>query len=277
MPRCTAPGYPEAFVTVDDVNFMRGGRPYRYVGANLWTAMSLGAAASGDRARLRRELDRLLELGISNVRIMAGSEGADDVLGRVSPTMQRSPGEYNMDVVEGLDYALAEIGARGMSAVLCLNDMWQWSGGFAQYVQWSTGATPPTMPPGAAKDTDWQAHQEFACTFYSDATATRFFEQHLAFLLGRTNSVNGRRYVDDPALMAWELANEPRGLSDASGYRSWIRSATAFIKARDCAHLVTIGSEGETPWPSYVHNEPVRDHGPVDYMTIHIWPQNWGW
>ena len=123
----------------------------------------------GDREReglrlllelLWRELDRLLALGVSNVRLLAGSEGADGVLGRVAPTMRRAPGEYNMDVgaqqrtlaaarsdnlklmrllnvpaaaphrelsspcrraaVEGLDYALAEIGSRGMNAVLCL-------------------------------------------------------------------------------------------------------------------------------------------------------------
>ena len=40
-----------------------------------------------------------------------------------------------------------------------------------------------------------------------------------------------------------------------------------------------MGSEGPTPWPSYVNNDLRQDHGSehIDYVTIHVWPQNWGW
>src|SRR5688572_12683605 len=51
------------------------GRPYRYAGTNMWYAAYLGADAEyGNRARLGRELDRLVELAIDNVRILGSSE-----------------------------------------------------------------------------------------------------------------------------------------------------------------------------------------------------------
>src|SRR5688572_1833944 len=55
--------------------FRLGGQPYRYAGANMWYGAWLGADAPyGNRDRLRRELDRLVALGVTNIRALAGSE-----------------------------------------------------------------------------------------------------------------------------------------------------------------------------------------------------------
>ena len=68
------------FVRAEGTKLWRFGEPYRFVGANLWQAMHLGADADagGDRARLVRELDRLQALGVANLRVMAASEGPDE-------------------------------------------------------------------------------------------------------------------------------------------------------------------------------------------------------
>ena len=64
-----------AFVRRDARGFSIDGRPYRYAGTNMWYAAYLGADAEyGNRARLGRELDRLVSLGIDNVRILGSSE-----------------------------------------------------------------------------------------------------------------------------------------------------------------------------------------------------------
>jgi mannan endo-1,4-beta-mannosidase len=42
-----------------------------------------------------------------------------------------------------------------MTVVVLLNNMWQWSGGFAAYVSWATGETVPPMRVGASDD-EWQ-------------------------------------------------------------------------------------------------------------------------
>ena len=55
--------------------FHLGGKRYRYAGSNMWYAAFLGAEAGfGSRDRLRRELDALAALGISNLRILGSAE-----------------------------------------------------------------------------------------------------------------------------------------------------------------------------------------------------------
>ena len=305
----------------------RGSSPYRFAGANMWYAANLGTAASGDRRRLERELDRLQQIGVTNVRIMAASEGLPPPApacehwcehgrghcvfehneqngcacwgcmhcgteleagggiesvcpkasgGRVRPEMQPEAGRYDEAVLEGLDFALAMMAERGLSAVLCLGNMWQWSGGFASYVAWATGERAPHMGPGAT-DGDWQAHQNFAIRFYELPAAQALWYAYVKALLLRTNTVSGVEYRADPAIMAWQLANEPRAISKGDAYRRWIGEAAAFIKGIDAHHLVSLGSEGATPWPEYVGVHLAEDHVAIDYVTIHVWPQNWNW
>ena len=195
---------------------------------------------------------------------------------QMEPPMQPRPGQYDDAVLHGLDFALAMLLKRGMTATLCLNNMWQWSGGFAVYVAWATGQAPPIMRIDA-KDQDWQAHQEFASRFYEVKKARELSYNHMRVLTRRKNLATGTWYRDDPAIMAWQLANEPRALSRQRAYREWIGEAIAVLRREDCAHLVTVGSEGPSPWPSYVNNDLEADHQHADFMTIHVWPQNWNW
>jgi mannan endo-1,4-beta-mannosidase len=179
-------------------------------------------------------------------------------------------------VLEGLDFTLAAMSRRGMTAVLTLNNMWAWSGGFASYVAWATGEPAPHMGPGAT-DAMWQAHQNFAIRFYELPAAQQLWRAYLHMLLLRRNTVTGVEYRSDPTIMAWQLCNEPRALSAQAAYRSWIRETVAFLRALDSNHLLPLGSEGLTPYKDYVGNNLVEDHAAVDYVTIHIWPQNWNW
>jgi mannan endo-1,4-beta-mannosidase len=50
------------------------------------------------------------------------------------------------------------------------------------------------------------------------------------------------------------------------------------IKSLDPNHLLTIGSEGWTP-SRFAGNHFKKDHAfaEIDYTTLHIWVQNWGW
>src|SRR5262245_3803287 len=62
------------FVTVRNGRFEIGGRPYFYIGTNLWYGCYLSdAGVTGGRERLVRELDRLQRIGVTNLRLLAGS------------------------------------------------------------------------------------------------------------------------------------------------------------------------------------------------------------
>jgi mannan endo-1,4-beta-mannosidase len=67
----------------------------------------------------------LKAIGVTNLRIMAsGEEGP--VRNSIQPGFVNAAGEHNAALLEGLDYAMAEIGRRGMLAVMCLGNFWEW-------------------------------------------------------------------------------------------------------------------------------------------------------
>lgn len=266
----------QSFVEVRGKHFFRNDEPYYFLGTNFWYGMHLASPGeAGDRERLSAELDHLESLCVTNLRIMAGSEGPDDAPWRVSPSLQPEPGKYNEDLLKGLDFLLMEMAKREMTAVVCLNNFWPWSGGFAQYHRWFGGDLIPYPPP--AEGGSWFTYARFSSRFYKNKKAMEAFEEHIWKIVNRVNSLTGIAYRNDPTIMSWQLANEPRGVFRPRAYRRWIKRAAGLIKAIDSNHLVSIGSEGNTAGPTGNHFR--RDHAPdiIDYTTIHIWIQNWGW
>ena len=97
----------------------------------MWYGAVLGSTGrGGDRARLCRELDSLAAAGVTNLRVLAGADGPDGIAAKVEPALQTAPGVYNDSVMAGLDYLISEMGRRGMTAVIYLNNAWEWSGGY---------------------------------------------------------------------------------------------------------------------------------------------------
>ena len=135
----TGPKSPPEFVRREGIRLLMGDKPYRYAGTNMWYAAYLGADAPfGDRGRLVRELDRLAAGGITNVRILGSSE-LSPLKNSVTPAFRTQSSEYSEALLGGLDFALAEMGKRGMRAVVYLTNFWEWSGGMMAYVYWSAG------------------------------------------------------------------------------------------------------------------------------------------
>jgi mannan endo-1,4-beta-mannosidase len=105
------------------------------------------------------------------------------------------------------------------------------------------------------------------------------------------------RYKDSPAIMAWELANEPR--CGADGVRNlprssnctpevlgaWIAEMSGYIKSLDRRHLVTWGGEGGFNRPSsddWAYNGSDGgdfDHelalDTIDFGVFHSYPDWW--
>lgn len=124
---------------------------------------------------------------------------------------------------------------------------------------------------------DVQAYQDFASRFYETPRAIDMYHAFVKLLVQRRNTFNGRLYREDPTILSWQLANEPRALSKGDAYRSWIQKTARLIRSMDCAHLISLGSEGVTRWPEYVQNDYVQDSLHVDYVTVHVRPEDWGW
>ena len=266
--------YAQNFIQCEGTRFIKDGQTYHYLGVNYWYGMNL-ASASGDRQRLIRELDQLQNLGITNLRIMAASEGPDDEPWRIVPALQTAPGVYNEELLEGLDFLLVELSKRKMHAVLCLNNMWPWTGGFGQYINWATGKSIPYPPP--AEGGNWLRYIKFVTAFFAEAKAQEFYRNHIAFIVNRVNSISKIPYKEDSTIMSWQLANEPRAMLKQGQYRKWIETTAAYIRELDPHHLISVGSEGNAllTWSSKFRKEHAIKN--IDYCTAHIWVENWSW
>ena len=127
-----------SFVKVVNGHFYINNKQYHYIGTNFWYGAMLGSKGiGGDRKRLLKELDLMKANGINNLRVLVGADGEDNLASKVQPSLQIKPGVYNDSVFDGLDYLLFELGKRDMYAILFVNDTWEWSGGYIQYVEWT--------------------------------------------------------------------------------------------------------------------------------------------
>ncbi len=194
---------------------------------------------------------------------------------RVGPPLQPSAGKFDETVLDGLDLVLYEMGKRRMTAVIFLSNNWEWSGGFQQYLIWNGVISDKWL---TAKPT-WDELRSNVAKFYTCAACKAGYDAQVRLILSRRNKYSGKRYTDDPAIMAWELANEPRPMRPSANedYRRWIADSAALIKSLDKRHLVTIGHEGRIGTESLDLYEAIHDDKNIDYLTMHIWPKNWGW
>ena len=266
----------KGFVQVKDGHFVRDGIPYYYVGTNFWYGAILGSEGQGgNRARLCKELDRMRAMGIDNLRILVGSDGQRGIKTKVEPTLQEAPGVYNDTILAGLDYLLMEMGKRRMVAVLYLNNSWEWSGGYGYYLeQAGEGKAPRPDEDG------YPAFMKFVARYATCEKAHQLFYDYVRFILSRTNRYTGLKYTDDPAIMSWQIGNEPRAFSTEAlpAFEKWLAEASALIRSLDANHLVSIGSEGS--WGcehDYGVYERICADKNIDYCNIHLWPYNWGW
>jgi len=275
----SAAGRDPDLVSVRNGRLTLDGKPYYFVGTNYWYGGLLGLEKDRKRGidRLRKELDFLKANGVTNLRLMAGAEGSGLLNGglRVGPPLQPEQGKFDETVLNGLDTVLAEMGKRRMKAVIFLSNNWEWSGGFQQYLIWNNVVPNRWL----SEKPTWDELRDITAKFYSCTPCKAAYAKQAEFVIERTNKITGRKYVDDPAIMAWELANEPRPMRPAANedYRRWIADAAAMIRRLDPNHLITTGHEGWIGTESPELFEQVHAGGNIGYLTIHIWPKNWAW
>ena len=264
------------FVHVENGQFIRGGQPYYFVGTNFWYGAILGSTGQGgDRARLARELDYMKSIGIDNLRVLVGADGERGVPAKIEPTLQTAPGVYNDTIFDGLDYFMAELGKRDMTAVLYMNNSWEWTGGYSVYLEWAgEGKAPIPAVDG------WNAFQRHVAKYAQNDSAKAMFKRHVQHVVTRTNRYTGKPYTEDPALFAWQIGNEPRpfGQRNFKAFEEWVLDVAAQIKSLDPNHMVATGSEGKYGCESDVAMcERIHANKNIDYLNFHLWPLNWNW
>ena len=251
-------------------------KPYYFIGTNFWFGAILGSEGQGgNRERLLKELDFMKENGINNLRVLVGADGPSGQKVKVMPTLQIEPGVYNDTIFDGLDFLMAELGKRDMYAVLYLNNSWEWSGGYGQYLNWAGRGDVPE-----AGVQDWPVFVKHVAQYADCDSCHTLFLNHVKHVITRTNRYTGKKYVDDAAIMSWQVGNEPRSFSDEGkpAFVKWLKETTALIRSLDPNHLISLGNEGTKGCEEDMSLfEQINSDPNVDYLTIHIWPKNWSW
>ena len=259
------------FVRREGTHFMAGDQRFYFLGASCyylayWAADTSTHAATGRAYRedADRYLSRCRELGFNVVRIWAFNDGAD------ARALQPTPGLHRDEVLRGYDYVLDRGAQLGLRFVMTLVNNWDDYGGMRWY---ATNSHPAAV------------HSDF----YTNAQCRAWYQQHVAVMANRTNTFNARVYRDDPAIFAWQLANEPRWRSspqdtnavDTSGQtiRDWLWDMAAYVKGIDTNHMVSTGEEGWTAdqWWEGTRWEDNNTSPDIDYTVIHCWPDWWDW
>jgi mannan endo-1,4-beta-mannosidase len=190
-------------------------------------------------------------------------------------------GEYDEEVLQGLDFLLSEMAKRDMVAVIFLNNYWIWTGGMAQYVSWTEEKH---LPNPFYEDYTWTTFMEFSARFYTNPLANDAYRKYIKTLIHRINTVTGVLYRDDPTIMSWQLANEPRpgvgdsGKENVENFKKWVQETADYIRSLDANHLISTGNEGTVGclWSPEVY-QAIHHYPNIDYMTFHLWLLNWNW
>jgi len=271
----------EKFVIINNNKFYIDSCEYYYIGFNYWQGPYLAADYVSDgRKRLIRELDLMYSYGIRNLRIMASCENSS-MIKSLKPTYQEFPGVYNEKLLDGLDFLLYEMNKRNMKAVLVLNNYWQWTGGMSQYNSWTLNGyiVDPDL------NNNYYEFMKYSAEFYSNKKANELFQKYIYNLLNRYNKYSKIVYKDDPCIMSWQLANEPRphpeSLKDSTKQKvfiDWIEKSAKYIRSIDKNHLISTGNEGLAGclWDSSMVVK-LNSIPFIDYITVHLWPRNWRW
>lgn len=194
--------------------------------------------------------------------IMASSEGPDNEPFRMTPSLMPSPGVYNNEIFEKLDIVLETCRKLGsIRVIMSLGNFWHWSGGFAQYISWFTGEkiNYPSRDPAT-----WPDFERSTEGFYTNENCQKLFKEHIKMIMNRRNSMNKVLYKQDPVIMAWELANEPRNAPF-----EWIREIAGYIKSVGDRQLVTVGVEGIEQDRKVFRKQHESKY--VDFTTGHCW------
>lgn len=214
---------------------------------------------------VRNMMERGNEIGFNVLRTWAHPVTAQYAL-------QPKAGEYNEAAFQGLDYVLDEARKNDIRLVLALTTNWSPTGGIPEYLRFGDKTDP--------------------AAFFTDPEIKGLFKDYLKTVLTRTNSINGRKYSEDPTIMAWDLLNEPRCDTCPEGaIAEWYEEMAAYIKTLDENHLVSTGEEGfygccknpgnpGTPggeWASEIGQNFIEDHSSpaIDFASAHFWPTNW--
>ena len=260
------------FVHQRDGRFFVGGKPFRFVGANVAVMFR-----DEDRARMPETLHQAADAGIKVVRVWAFGEGGPNDVKPVADFedwprnhyFRLAPGQWNEDSFVHLDKVIAEAAQNKLYVQLCLTNWWRDTGGVTQYLRWAG------ISDAADDRFKFGINNEKAILFYTNPETRRLYREHLEKLATRRNTVTGVLYRDDPTIFGWELMNEAQVSTGRwAERRAWFAEMSEYLKKLDPNHMIAPGAWGYRS--SAERREWLADHAlpTIDYCDVHSYPRD---
>ncbi|EJF65264.1 CEL4a mannanase [Dichomitus squalens LYAD-421 SS1] len=260
-----APPAATGFVGVSGQKFTLNGQTFPLVGANSYWVGLMGYSTSD----MNKAFSDIAATGATTVRTW-GFNDVTTANGIYYQLWQNGKATVNTGStgLGNFDNVVAAAKANGLRLIVSLTNNWSDYGGMDVYVSQITGT---------------QNHDYF----YTNANVIAAYKSYIQTFVGR--------YKNEPTILAWELANEPRctgstgtstGTCNTATITQWASQISAFIKSIDSNHLVAIGDEGffnEPSNPSYPYqgSEGIDFNAnlnisTLDFGTAHLYPGSWG-
>ncbi len=228
-------------ITVSNGRFEDNGSVFKIVGANNYY---IGFATPAMRAAV---IAAAKQIGLNVLRAPAflDSPWRGAYFQSWNPATNRPEINTAENGLQRLDHLIADAEQAGIRLILPLVNHWPDFGGMDRYVSWFNAAS---------RD-----------DFYRVPAIREAYKSYTSQILNRENTVTGRVYKDEPSILAWELANEPRCAS-ASVLLEWVEEMSRWIKQNDPNHLLAVGDEG------YLTKEFLAVPE-IDFGTFHLYPE----
>ena len=240
-----------------DQLFLRN-EPFRFISFNA-PDLHVVEDESWHRASLWEQEDALqtiARMGGQVVRIYPMSIVGG--LNNGSYTHVLGKGVYNEALFRDLDQMLVVAGRLNVRVIIPFIDHWEWWGGIPQFTKMYNA------PFG---------------DFYRSAEVKKGFKDLVKHVVMRRNTLTGRLYRDDPAILAWESGNELNyedkeadklsfPLPSRKERDGWMSELAAYIKGLDPNHLVIDGRLLNNRAVSKVQLEDPN----IDLISDHFYP-----
>src|SRR5512146_447926 len=239
----------QSFISVSGDRLMDGSAPFRFVSFNIpnlnfvedeFDFLRPFEYRLPDEFELRDAYESVRQMGGTVVRmytfpVRTAGDAAD------LPRYVLAPGKFDETSFRTMDLVLSLANEYGIRVIVPLLNNWQWMGGRPQYAAFR----------GKTKDDFWTHPQ-----------LIKDFEQTVAYVLNRKNTITGVAYRDDPAILCWETGNE------LQAPQSWTKTIAAYIKSIDRKHLLM---DGAYLTPEFVEADVANPN--IDILTTHHYEQ----
>ncbi|RDB16956.1 putative mannan endo-1,4-beta-mannosidase F [Hypsizygus marmoreus] len=253
------------FVKTSGTKFTLNGQRYTIVGANSYWVGLTGLST----ANMNKAFADIAAAGGTTVRTWGFNEVTSQN-GNWYQSWSGSTPTINTGAtgLQNFDNVVAAAKANGIRLIVALTNNWADYGGMDVYVK---------------QIADSANHD----LFYTNSAVKTAFKNYIKTFVGR--------YVNEPTILAWELANEPRcrgstgttsGSCTPATITAWAKEISAYIKSLDSNHLVGLGDEGfynqpGAPTYPYQGGEGIDFDAnlaisTLDFGTFHSYPEHWG-